>query len=99
MTHRSFLEMSLLIYNISLWKRCFILIKNKKYALELLRKKVNGENKITYREIQRLTSYSKRQLIRLSKEIEKKGYWWFVSSWIKMEKFPIDLYPIPKFST
>ena len=47
-------------------------MKNKKHALELLQKKVRGEEKITYNEISRLTSYSKRQLIRLSIQIEKK---------------------------
>ena len=46
--------------------------KNKKLALEKLREKNNGEIKITYAEITRQTGYTKRQLIRLSKEIEKR---------------------------
>lgn len=51
---------------------CFILEKNKQKALELLKQKNNGEIKITYNEISNRTGYEKRQLIRLSKEIEKK---------------------------
>lgn len=47
-------------------------MKNKRYALELLRKKVRGEEKITYTKITDLTGYSKRQLIRLSSQIEEK---------------------------
>ena len=46
--------------------------KDKKNALELLRQKNNGELKITYNEIMNKTGYKKRQLIRLSKEIEKR---------------------------
>ena len=51
---------------------CFILEKNKQKALELIKQKNNGEMKITYNEISRQTGYSKRQLIRLSQEVEKK---------------------------
>lgn len=46
--------------------------KDKKKALELLKRKINGELIITYNEIEQQTGYGKRQLIRLSKEIEKK---------------------------
>ena len=46
--------------------------KDKKKALELLKKKINGEIIITYKEITNITNYSKPQLIRLSKELEKK---------------------------
>ena len=48
---------------------CFILIKNKQKALELLKQKINGEIKITYSKISEQTGYGKRQLIRLSQEI------------------------------
>ena len=51
---------------------CFILIKNKQKALDLLKQKNNGEIKITYSKISEQTGYGKRQLIRLSQEIEKK---------------------------
>jgi len=47
-------------------------VKNKEKALEMLKKKTNGEEKITYKEISRVTGYSKRQLIRLSIEVEKR---------------------------
>ncbi len=46
--------------------------KDKEKALNLLKQKINGEIKITYIEIEKKTNYCKRQLIRLSKEIEKK---------------------------
>ena len=46
--------------------------KDKQKALELLKQKINGEIKITYNEISRETGYEKRQLIRLSQEVEKK---------------------------
>lgn len=46
--------------------------KNKEKALNLLKKKINGEIIITYNEISNQTGYKKRQLIRLSKEVEKK---------------------------
>src|SRR5574344_1988813 len=51
---------------------CFILIKDKQKALELLKQKINGEIKITYMDISKQTGYEKRQLIRLSQIIEKK---------------------------
>ncbi len=47
-------------------------VKNKEYALKLLKQKINGEIYITYKEITNLTGYSKRQLIRLNNLIEKK---------------------------
>ena len=50
----------------------FYMEKNKLKALELLKQKLNGERRITYPEISRLTNYSKRQLIRLSLDIEKR---------------------------
>jgi hypothetical protein len=46
--------------------------KDKQIALELLKQKINGEIKITYKEISNQTGYGKRQLIRLSQETEKK---------------------------
>jgi hypothetical protein len=51
---------------------CFILIKDKQKALNLLKQKINGEIKITYMDISKQTGYEKRQLIRLSQIIEKK---------------------------
>lgn len=47
-------------------------MKNKEYALKLLKQKINGETLITYKEITLLTGYSKRQLIRLNQLIEEK---------------------------
>lgn len=47
-------------------------MKNKEEALKLLKQKNNGEIKLTYNEIGIRTNYSKPQLIRLSKEIEKR---------------------------
>jgi len=47
-------------------------MKNKRYALELLKAKTNGERIITYSQITELTGYSKMHLIRLSKELENK---------------------------
>ena len=46
--------------------------RNKEKVLELLKQKINGEIKITYHEITVRTGYGKRQLIRLSNEIEKR---------------------------
>ena len=51
---------------------CFILKKDKKKALELLKQKNNGEIKITYKEIAKESNYSLPQIKRLSQEIEKK---------------------------
>lgn len=45
---------------------------NKEYALKLLKEKINGERIISYQQIADLSGYSKRHLIRLSKEIENK---------------------------
>lgn len=61
-----------IIYN-TYQKGCvFILKKDKKQALDLLKQKINGELVITYNEITRKSGYGERQLIRFSKEIEKK---------------------------
>lgn len=46
--------------------------KDKETALKLLKQKNNGEIKITYKDIIRQSGYTKRQLIRLSKELEKR---------------------------
>lgn len=43
---------------------------NKEYALKLLSEKNNGQRIISYEQISELTGYSKRHLIRLSKNIE-----------------------------
>ena len=48
------------------------MIKDKEKAPNLLKQKLNGKIKISYVEIGKRTNYSKRQLIRLSSEIEKK---------------------------
>jgi hypothetical protein len=48
------------------------LFKDKEKALELLKEKSDGVRDITYKEIEQQTNYSKRQLIRLNKEIGKK---------------------------
>ena len=54
-------------------KGCVLFLKrNKEKVLELLKQKINGEIKITYHEITVRTGYGKRQLIRLSNEIEKR---------------------------
>lgn len=45
---------------------------NKDYALKLLKEKVNGQRNLSYEQIAELTGYSKRHLIRLSKDIENK---------------------------
>jgi len=47
-------------------------VKNKEKALEKLKQKINGEEKITYKEIGRQTGYGERQLKRLITEIEKR---------------------------
>jgi len=47
-------------------------IKNKSEALKLIKQKVNGEIIISYQKIADITNFSKRQIIRFSKEIEKK---------------------------
>ena len=45
-------------------------MKNKKYALALVKEKVNGQRTIFYEQIAEMTGYSKRQIINFSKEIE-----------------------------
>ena len=76
MSVRDFLKMSVLSYDrIYLRKEGIFLYymqKDKEKALNLLKQKVNGEIKITYREITKQTGYQERQLIRLSQQIEKK---------------------------
>lgn len=47
-------------------------MKNKKYALELIKEKINGSRIITYEQITTMTEYSKRQIINFSKDIENK---------------------------
>ena len=51
---------------------CFILKKDKQKALKLLKQKINGEIKITYREIANISNYSLPQIKRFSQEVEKK---------------------------
>ncbi len=48
------------------------MLKNKQKALELLKQKLNGEIIISFQQIADKTNYTKMQIIRLSKEIEKK---------------------------
>ena len=59
-----------LLYNSSLKGGDFL--KNKKYALDLLKSKINGERDITFIFISELTGYSEKHIRRLSKEIEQK---------------------------
>ena len=47
--------------------------KNKRYALELLKAKINGERILTYDYIGVLTGYSEKQIRRFVKEIEDRG--------------------------
>lgn len=47
-------------------------MKNKKYAINLVKEKINGERKITYIEISKLSGYSEKQIRRFSKEIKNK---------------------------
>lgn len=47
-------------------------MKNKEYALNLLKSKINGERKITYVEIAELSGYCEKQIRRFSKQIENK---------------------------
>lgn len=51
---------------------CFILKRDKRKVLNLLKQKINGEIKITYQEIADKSNYSLPQIKKLSKEIEKK---------------------------
>ncbi len=46
--------------------------KNKEYALSLLKKKINGEEVISFVAIADLTGYSEKHIRRLYKEIENK---------------------------
>ena len=46
---------------------------NKEYALKLVQDKINGLNNYSYSQISSLTGYAKMQLIRFSKELNKKG--------------------------
>ena len=45
---------------------------NKSYALKLVQEKQNGLNNYSYSQISSLTGYTKMQLIRFSKDMEKK---------------------------
>jgi len=47
--------------------------KNKRYALELLKAKINGERIMAYEHIGALTGYSEKQLRRFVNEIEDRG--------------------------
>ena len=45
---------------------------NKEYALKLVQDKINGLNNYSYSQIATLTGFTKRHLIRLSQELNKK---------------------------
>lgn len=45
---------------------------NKEYSLKFVQEKINGVNNYSYFQIIFLTGYTKMQLIRFSKNIEKK---------------------------
>lgn len=47
-------------------------MKNKKYALQLLKEKINGERLISFVSISELSGYSEKQIRRWSKDIENK---------------------------
>lgn len=47
-------------------------MKNKQKALQLLKQKINGEIKITYKEIANISNYSLPHIKRLSQDVEKK---------------------------
>lgn len=47
-------------------------MKNKKYALQLLKEKINGERLISFVSISELSGYSEKQIGRWSKDIENK---------------------------
>lgn len=51
------------------YRRFLSMKKSKELALSLLSDKLRESKQITYLDIQQLTGYSKRQLIRLSKEL------------------------------
>ena len=63
-----------LVYNSSLEVNFFMenKKKNKEYALSLLKKKINGEEVISFVAISDLTGYSEKHIRRLSKEVENK---------------------------
>ena len=46
--------------------------KDKRKALELLKKKANGEIKITYQEIAKQSGYERKQINRFISELEKR---------------------------
>lgn len=46
---------------------------NKEYALKLIQDKVSGLNNYSYSQISSLTGFTKRHLIRLSQELNKKN--------------------------
>ena len=50
----------------------FLYMHNKEYALKLVQDKINGLNNYSYTQISSLTGFTKRHLIRLSKELNKK---------------------------
>ena len=52
--------------------RIHILLCIIKYKLKLVQNKINGLNNYSYSQISSLTGYTKIQLIRLSKELNKK---------------------------
>ena len=60
------------IFNDIIISESEVIFLNKEYALKLLKEKINGQRVITYEQIVELTGYSKRHLIRLSKDIENK---------------------------
>ena len=60
------------IFNDIIISESEVIFLNKEYALKLLKEKINGHRVITYEQIVELTGYSKRHLIRLSKDIENK---------------------------
>ena len=61
------------MYNTSPWKGGVLYMnKDKRKALELLKKKVNGEIKITYREIAKQSGYERKQINRFISELEKE---------------------------
>lgn len=59
------------MYNIS-HKEVYFIMHNKEYALKLVQDKINGLNNYSYSQISSLTGYTKMQLIRFSKELNKK---------------------------
>ena len=66
-----FFLFDILIYNSSQIGGDFFM-KNKQYALQLLKEKINGERIISYVSISELSGYSEKQIRRWSKDIENK---------------------------